>query len=386
MRKAVIVAAVRTPVGKIRGALSPLLVEQLAGPVIRAAVERAGITEAEIDEVIYGNARNTDLKSGARIATLAAGLPQSIPALTVERGCASALNAICIATAMIEAGQGDCYIAGGMESTSHAPFLMERELKVLSAPPKFTTGRMCPIGSEDLPMGMTAEKVAEQYGITREDCDAFGLLSQQRAKAAVEAGYFDEQVVPMTVPQGKKPPITVTRDETVRDTTMESLAKLKPSFKPNGVCTAGNSSPLTDGASAVVVMERSLAEKTGRKILAEVKGFAAAGCDPTTMGMGPVYATRKLLDKLDMKLDDIDLVEINEAFAAQSIACVRELGLDMDKVNVNGGAIALGHPFGATGGILTTKILYEMERRDAHIGLVTFCIGGGQGLSVIYER
>ena len=235
-------------------------------------------------------------------------------------------------------------------------------------------------------MGMTAEKVAEKYGITREECDAFGLLSQSRAAVAVAEGRFDTQIVPMTVPQGKKPPVVVDRDEPVRETTMEALANLKPSFKKDGVCTAGNSSPLTDGASAVVVMERGCAEKAGMKILAEIKGFASAGCDPTMMGLGPVYATRKLLNKLGMTMEDIDLVELNEAFAAQSIACIRELGMDMEKVNVNGGAIALGHPFGATGGILTTKILYEMERRNARTGLVTFCIGGGQGLSVIYER
>ena len=235
-------------------------------------------------------------------------------------------------------------------------------------------------------MGMTAERVAELMHITRQECDEFGLLSQQRAAAAWENGYFDSQIVPITVPQKKKDPIVVSRDETVRATTMESLAKLKPSFKPDGVCTAGNSSPLTDGASAVVVMAREMAERQGKKILAEIKGFASAACEPSVMGLGPVYATRKLLAKLDMKLEDIDLVELNEAFASQSIACIRELGLDINKVNVNGGAIALGHPFGATGGILTTKLLYEMERRDVHTGLVTFCIGGGQGFSALFVR
>lgn len=387
MRRAVIVSAVRSPCGKVRGALAPLLVEQIGGAVIRAAIQRAGIEDSEIDEVIYGNARNTDLKGAARIAALAAGLPQTTPALTVERGCGSALNAICIAATMIVAGQGDCYVAGGMESCSHAPFLMEREIKVLAAPPHFTTGRMCPAGSEDLTMGMTAEKVARVYGLSRTDCDAFGLLSQQRAARAMAEGRFREQILPLQVPQGKKKtPIIVDTDETVRESSMETLAKLKPSFCPDGVCTAGNSSPLTDGASAVVVMERSKAEAAGLKVWGELKGFASAGCDPTMMGMGPVYATHTLLRKLGMDISDIDLVEINEAFAAQSIACVREMNLDMERVNVNGGAIALGHPFGATGGILTTKILYEMERRNASLGLVTFCIGGGQGLSAIYER
>lgn len=386
MRRPVIVAAARTPVGKIRGALAPLEVDELGAYAVRAAMERAGITADDVDEVIFGNCRNTDLKTPARVVALKAGLPQSMPGLTVERGCGSALNAICLAGAMIKAGEGDCYIAGGMESTSHQPFLMERGQTIPSAPPKFTTGRSCPKGMEDLPMGMTAERIAEIMNITREECDEFGLLSQQRAAAAWEAGRFDSQIVPITVPQKKKDPIVVTKDETVRATTMESLAKLKSSFKPGGVCTAGNSSPLTDGAGAVVVMERSLAEKTGKKILAELKGFATAGCDPSTMGLGPVFATRKLLPKLGLKLEDLDLIELNEAFAAQSLGCIRELGLDIDKVNVNGGAIALGHPFGATGAILTTKLLYEMERRDAHLGMVTFCIGGGQGISAVFER
>lgn len=386
MRRAVIVSAARTPVGKIRGALAPLEVDELGAAAIKAAIQRAGIAPEEVDEVVYGNCRNIDLKTPARVAALGAGLPVSCPAVVTERGCSSALNAICYAAAMVMAGVGDVYIAGGMESTSHQPFIMERGQTIPSAPPKFTSGRSCPKGMEDLPMGMTAERVAEKLGITRRECDEFGLLSQQRAASAWEKGYFNSQIVPITVPQKKKDPIVVTKDETVRETTLEALSGLKPSFKPDGVCTAGNSSPLTDGASAVVVMERDLAERQGKKILGEIKGFASAGCDPSTMGLGPVFATRKLLAKLNMTLDEIDLIELNEAFAAQSIGCVRELGMDINKVNVNGGAIALGHPFGATGGILTTKLLYEMERRDVHTGLVTFCIGGGQGFSALFVR
>lgn len=386
MKKAVIVSAARTPVGKIRGALAPLNADELGVFAVKAAIQRAGIQPEEVDEVVYGNCRNVDLKTPARVVALGAGLPVSCPGVVTERGCSSALNAICYAAAMVMAGVGDVYIAGGMESTSHQPFLMERGQTVPSAPPKFTSGRSCPIGMEDLPMGMTAERVAEQLGITRQECDEFGLLSQQRAAAAWEKGYFQSQIAPVTVPQRKGEPIVVTRDETVRETTLEGLASLKPSFKPDGVCTAGNSSPLTDGASAVVVMERELAVRQGKKILAEVRGFASAGCDPSTMGLGPVFATRKLLAKLDMALEDIDLIELNEAFASQSIGCIRQLGLDMDKVNVNGGAIALGHPFGATGGILTTKLLYEMERRNVRTGLVTFCIGGGQGFSALFVR
>lgn len=386
MRKAVIVSAARTPVGKIRGALSPLNVDELGAAAIKAAIERAGIRPEEVDEVVYGNCRNVDLKTPARVAALGAGLPISCPGVVTERGCASALNAICYAAAMIMAGVGDVYIAGGMESTSHQPFLMERGLTVPAAPPRFLSGRSCPVGMEDLSMGMTAERLAQEVGITREECDRFGLLSQQRAAAAWAQGRFQTQIVPVTVPQKKGGPVIVTRDEPVRETTLEGLARLKPSFKPDGVCTAGNSSPLTDGASAVVVMEREMAVRQGKKILAEIKGFASSGCEPSTMGLGPVFATRKLLAKLGMALEDIGLIELNEAFAAQSIACVRQLGLDMDKVNVNGGAIALGHPFGATGGILTTKLLYEMERRGVCTGLVTFCIGGGQGFSALFVR
>lgn len=386
MRRAVIVGAARTPVGKIRGALAPLQVDEIGAYAIKAAMERANVAPEEIEEVVYGNCRNIDLKTPARVAGLAAGLPVTTPGVVTERGCSSALNAICYAAAMVMAGIGDIYVAGGMESTSHQPFIMERGQTIPSAPPKFTTGRSTPIGMEDLSMGMTAERVAETMGITRKDCDEFALISQQRGLAAWNAGYFDSQIVPITVTPRKGDPYTVTRDETVRETTMESLAKLKPSFKPDGVCTAGNSSPLTDGASAVIVMDRDLAISQGKKILAEVKGFATAALEPSIMGLGPVYATRKLLDKLGMTLDDIDLIEMNEAFAAQSVGCIREMNFDMDKLNVNGGAIALGHPFGATGGILTTKIIYEMERRDVNTGLVTFCIGGGQGFSAIFTR
>ena len=240
---------------------------------------------------------------------------------------------------------------------------------------------------ENLNMGMTAEKVAEQYGITREECDQFGLLSQQRAAKGWEEGVFDEQIIPIEVPAGKKGETAqFSKDETVRESTMEGLAKLRPSFKPDGVSTAGNSSPLTDGAAAVVMMSREKAEEKGLEILGVYKGFAVAGLDPTVMGLGPVYSTRKLLKKMNLSLDDIDLSEINEAFAAQSVACVRELGLDMEKVNVNGGAIALGHPFGATGAILVTKMVYELKRRNLKRGLITFCIGGGQGAAMIIER
>jgi len=387
MREAVIVSAVRTPMAKAKGSLAAFDADEIGAFAVKEAVRRAGIDPEEIEDVFFGNARNIDLQTPARVVALAAGLPLSVPAQTVERGCSSALCAIHDAALSIIAGEGDVYVAGGVESCTHGPFMMEKQIKPSNLPPKFLPGRMVPKNMENLNMGMTAEKVAEQYGITREECDQFGLLSQQRAAKGWEEGVFDEQIIPIEVPAGKKGETAqFSKDETVRESTMEGLAKLRPSFKPDGVSTAGNSSPLTDGAAAVVMMSREKAEEKGLEILGVYKGFAVAGLDPTVMGLGPVYSTRKLLKKMNLSLDDIDLIEINEAFAAQSVACVRELGLDMEKVNVNGGAIALGHPFGATGAILVTKMVYELKRRNLKRGLITFCIGGGQGAAMIIER
>lgn len=387
LKEAVIVAAVRTPVAKIRGSLAAFQADEIGAFAVREAVKRAKIDPAEIEDVFWGNARNIDLQTPARVVALAAGLPISVPGQTVERGCGSALCAIHDAALSICAGEGDIFVAGGVESCTHGPFIVEKQLKPGNRPPRYLPGRMVPENMENLPMGMTAEVVAQQYGITREDCDAFGLLSQQRAAAAWDAGYFDDQIIPIEVPGEKKGTTRMfTRDETVRETTMESLGKLKPSFCQDGVSTAGNSSPLTDGAAAVVMMSREVAEARGLEILGVYRGFSVAGLDPRTMGLGPIYSTRKLLEKTGLTVDDIDLIEINEAFAAQSVACVRELGLDMDKVNVNGGAIALGHPFGATGAILVTKMVYELKRRNLHRGLITFCIGGGQGAAMLIER
>lgn len=387
MREAVIVAAVRTPVAKIRGSLAAFQADEIGAFAVREAVKRAKIDPAEIEDVFWGNARNIDLQTPARVVALASGLPISVPGQTVERGCGSALCAIHDAALSICAGEGNIFLAGGVESCTHGPYMLEKQTKPGNVPPRFLPGRMVPQSMENLPMGMTAEVVAQQYGITREDCDAFGLLSQQRAAAAWDAGYFADQIVPIEVPGDKKGTTRIfDRDETVRETTMESLSKLRPSFCKDGVSTAGNSSPLTDGAAAVVMMSRETAEERGLEILGVYRGFAVAGLDPRTMGLGPIYSTRKLLQKTGLSVDDIDLIEINEAFAAQSVACVRELGLDMDKVNVNGGAIALGHPFGATGAILVTKMVYELKRRNLHRGLVTFCIGGGQGAAMLIER
>lgn len=386
MREAVLVSAVRTPVAKIKGGFAKMNVDQLGGIVIREALRRAGAAPDEVEEVIFGNCRNVDLKTPARVAAIAAGLPETVPAFTVERGCASGLNAIWLAAMSVMQGEGDIYVAGGMESTTKAPFLMASEMVGNRMPPRWLFGRSLPEGMEDPSMGMTAEKIAATLGITREECDAFAVESHARAARAQRDGRFDAQLVPVEAPFGKNETRLVTMDETVRpDTSVESLKKLRTSFDKNGVCTAGNSSPLTDGAAAVVVMSRETAEKRGLEILGTVRAFASAGLDPSVMGLGPVYAVRKLLNKTGLTMDGIDLIELNEAFAPQSLGCIRQLGLVPDKVNVNGGAIALGHPFGATGAILTTKLVYEMRRRGAKRGVVTFCIGGGQGAAMLIE-
>lgn len=386
MREAVIVSAVRTPVAKIRGALAQYEADELAGFVIEEAIKRAKIEPKMVEEVLFGNCRNVDLQTPARVAALQAGLPISVPGVTIERGCGSALSAIYLAAVMIRAGEGNIYVAGGTESCTHGPFLLEKQTKARNVPPAFLPGRMVPQTMENLSMGMTSEEVAKKYGISREDCDAFAVRSQSLGCKAWEEGYFDEQIVAIPIKNGGKKQL-FTKDETLRpDTTMETLASLKPSFKENGVSTAGNSSPLVDGASAVVIMEKELANSMNLEILATIRDFASAGLEPNIMGMGPMVSTNKLLKKTGLSLDDIDLIEINEAFAAQSVACCREMNLDMNKVNVNGGAIALGHPFGATGAILVTKMVYELRRRNLHRGLVTFCIGGGQGVAMILER
>lgn len=387
MRESVIVSAVRTPSGKFRGALSPLQADQIAAFAIREAVSRAQIDPKEIEDVFYGNARNIDVCTIARVAGQESGFPQSVPGMVMERGCGSALSAIYMANVMIRAGEGNVYLAGGTESCTWEPLIMIRPQSYLRGMPEFTEGRMNPIGRLDLNMGLTAEVVAERFGVSRRDCDEFALLSQTRAKKAWEEGRFDTQIAKVEVPVGKKgDKVLFQKDETVRDTSLDALSRLRPSFKEGGVCTAGNSSPLTDGASAVILMDAEYARDRGVQPLAKIKGYTSVGLDPDIMGMGPVYSSRKLLQKLKMTFKDIDLIEINEAFAAQSVASVRELNLDMEKVNVNGGAIALGHPFGATGGILLTKMIYELTRRDLSTGLITFCIGGGQGVAMIIER
>jgi len=389
MREAVIVSAVRTPVGRARGALASVSAHKLGGLVVREAVRRAGVDPAEIDDVIFGNLMANDLANAARVVALEAGLPHSVPATTIDRQCASSLNAFVNAAVMIEAGHADLIVAGGVESDSRRPFVMDRPTQAYQfQPPQWTfilQGGTTPETSPS--MVQTAENVAAKYGITRRDCDEFSVRSHAKAAAAWEAGRFASQVVPVPVDAGKGQAASVDRDEAVRpDTTVEALAKLKPVLGPDGVVTAGNASPLSDGAGALVVMERSKAAAMGLPILGRLRAFAFAGVDPRYMGLGPIAATEKLFKRSGLSMRDIDLIELNEAFAAQSIACVRELGIDESKLNVNGGAIALGHPLAGTGAILITKMVHELAARDLSMGLVTFCIGGGQGMSAVIER
>ena len=386
-REAVIVSAVRTPVGRCRGALAAVGAPELGALVIAEAVRRAGLQGEEVEEVIFGNLGNNDSANLARVVTLQAGLPFTVPAITIDRQCSSGLNAIAIGALMIEAGEADIVVAGGTESDSNRPHLMEKaRVAYQVAPPQWLVRRTAP-GALNVSMGTTAENLGRKYHITREECDAFALESHRKAAAAQAAGRFDEQMIPVTVPGKRGKTTVVDRDECVRpESTMETLGSLPTAFEPDGVCTAGNSSPMSDGAGAVVLMDRETAEKKGLEPLAVFRGFAVTGCDPSIMGIGPVEAIRKVLRKTGLTLEEMDLIELNEAFATQSIACIRELGLDMDKVNVNGGALALGHPLAGTGAILTAKLRYELKRRRARYGLVAFCMAGGQGGAAVFER
>ena len=389
MKQAAIVSAVRLPVGRLGGALSGFRPEKLGGMIIREAVKRAGIDKKIIDEVIFCSCDNEDLKIAGRVIMLEAGLPYTIPAYQVQRGCASSLTALWDGAMMIQTGYADTIVCGGAESTTMAPYLMNKPSRAYSVMPMSWAEPIFspkdPYGN--LSNGQTAEEIARRYNITREQCDEFSVESHRKGALAYKNGYFTDQILPVEIPQKGGKTFIFDRDEPVRDNcTIDDLLKLRPSFSKDGVCTAGNSSPLTDGASCVILMERGKAESLGLDILALLTGFADAGCEPMVMGEGPIHATRKLLSKTGLTLGDFDLIEMNEAFASQSICCAAELNMDPARLNVNGGAIALGHPFAATGTILVTKLVHEMRRRDANRGLVTFCVGGGLGVSAMFEK
>ncbi len=398
MPDAVIVGAVRTPVGRYGGTLKDIRPDDLAAHVVKALVERTGIDPEAIDDVILGctNQAGEDNRNVARMALLIAGLPETIPGQTVNRLCASGLQAVNTAAINIQAGAGDVYIAGGVESMTRAPMVM---LKAASPFPRgkiemedstigwrFVNPRLAK-RYEPIALGETAENVAERHEITRERQDEFALASQKKAGAALEQGTFKDEIVPISILQPRNaPPKLFDTDEHPRpDSTMEALAKLPPAFRKGGTVTAGNSSGVNDGAAAVLIMSAEKARELGLKPLARVVASAAAGVDPLYMGVGPVPATRKLFARTGVKADDLDLIELNEAFASQSIACIDELGLPVDRINVNGGAIALGHPLGCSGAKLTTTLVHEMQRRRAHYGMVSMCVGVGQGVSTLFE-
>src|SRR4051812_1452164 len=398
VREAWIVSAVRTPVGRYGGALARVRPDDLAATAIKAAVERARVNPADIDDVILGaaNQAGEDNRNVARMSALLAGLPTDVAGQTVNRLCGSGLQAINSAAHAIMVGDGDAFVAGGVESMTRAPYVMakpeaayergNREMYDTTLGWRFTNPRLAQM-YHPYSMGETGENVAQQCGVSREDQDAFALVSHHRAIAAIEDGRFQNQIVPVMVPQPKGEPVEITRDEHSRaDTSMEALARLRPAFRADGSVTAGNSSGINDGASATVLVEAAYAREHSLRPLARVVSTAVAGVDPSVMGLGPIPATRKALDRAELNVEDLDLIELNEAFASQSIAVMRELGLDPDKTNVNGGAIALGHPLGMSGARLITMLSHELQRRGGRYGLATMCIGVGQGIATIIER
>jgi 3-oxoadipyl-CoA thiolase len=398
MPDAVIVDAVRTPIGRHGGALKDVRPDDLLATTLRALIDRTGLDPSLVEDVLIGcaNQAGEDNRNVARMSLLLAELPEHVGGQTINRLCGSGLQAVNSAAQAIAAGQGDVLIAGGVESMTRAPFVLPKSDSA------FPRGNQTIYDStlgwrmvneklaamhEPISMGETAENVAEQFGISREDQDRFALSSQQRAVAAQSGGRFDQQLVSVTVPQRRGDPIVVDRDEHPRaDTSLEKLAALPAAFRKNGTVTAGNSAGINDGACALLMMSAERADELGLRPMARVVTAAVAGVNPAYMGIGPVPATRKALARAGLGVDAIDLVELNEAFAAQALACLRELGLDHERVNVNGGAIALGHPLGCSGARIMTTLLYEMERRDARYGLATMCIGVGQGIATIVER
>ncbi|AOH54700.1 acetyl-CoA acetyltransferase [Peribacillus muralis] len=386
-RDAVIVSAVRTAIGKQGGALASVPAHVFGAEVMKEAIKRAKVNPEMIDDVIMGNV----LSGGGNIARLTAletGLSIQLPGLTVDRQCGSGINAVNLAAQAIYASEGEIYIAGGVESMSRAPYLMDRPEKAYNAKlPQFRKSQLSPKEMGDPPMGITAENLAGKYEVSREEQDEFALQSQKKMAKAMEEGRFDEQIMPMSILGRKGETREFKVDEHPRpQITKEGLANLSPAFLEDGSVTAGNCSGLNDAASALVIMSREKAEEWGIKPLATIKAQAVAGVDPNYMGIGPVPAIKKVMEKLKLTLADMDIVEINEAFAAQVIACNRELNMDAAKINVNGGAIAHGHPLGATGAILMTKAVYELKRISGRFALITACIGGGQGIATIIER
>lgn len=394
MENIYIMGAVRTAIGKYGGSLKSVPAHQMGALVIREALTRAGVDGSTVDEVILGEVRqSTESSNIARCAALEAGLPETVPGYTVNRLCASAMQAAFCGCQEIWCGEADVIVAGGTENMSRAPVYVRnarwggnKMAMVDSNIEAGSTAAPASVYGSGLSMTKTAENVAERFGISREEQDAFAAESQRRALAAIEAGYFKKEIVPVEITEKKRSFIFDTDEFPRPGTTMEVLAGLKSIVKPGGTVTAGNSCGLNDGAAALVLMSERKVKETGLKPLARIVGMTASALDPTIMGYGPVFATRKLLERTGMQIEQLDLIELNEAFASQSVACVRDLGLDPAKVNINGGAIALGHPLGCTGARLIVTLLHNLQRTGGQFGLATLCIGGGQGMATIIEK
>jgi acetyl-CoA C-acetyltransferase len=392
MQDVVIVAATRTAVGSFQGALANIPAVDLGAAVIRQLLAQTGLDPAEVDEVILGQVLTAGAgQNPARQAAIKAGLPHAVPAMTLNKVCGSGLKALHLGAQAIRCGDAEVIIAGGQENMSLANYVMPGARTGLRMGHSTLVDTMISDGLwdafNDYHMGITAENLVDKYGISREAQDAFAAASQQKASAAIESGRFVDEITPILIPQRKGEPLSFATDEQPRaGTTAEALGKLKPAFKKDGTVTAGNASSLNDGAAAVILMSAAKAEQLGLPVLARIKAYANAGVDPAIMGIGPVSATRRCLDKAGWTLQELDLIEANEAFAAQALSVGKELEWDAEKVNVNGGAIALGHPIGASGCRVLVTLLHEMIKRDAHKGLATLCIGGGQGVALAIER
>ena len=393
MREVVIVGAARTPIGSFGGSLKNVPTRTLGAVSIKAAIERAGIKPEMIDEVIMGCVLQCGLgQNVSRQMSLDAGIPKEVPTMTINKVCGSGLRAVELAAQIIKAGDADIIVAGGAENMSAAGYIMPsarwgaRMNNVQMVDTMVNDGLWEAFNQYH--MGITAENIAEQWGLTREELDEFALASQQKAEAAVKAGKFKDEIVPVEIPQRKGDPIVFDTDEYPKfGASMEKMAKLKPAFKKDGVVTAANASGINDAGAALVVMSKEKADELGIKPLCTIKSYASAGVDPTIMGIGPVPSSKKALEKAGLTVDDMDLIEANEAFAAQSVAVGKELGFDTSKLNVNGGAIALGHPIGASGARILISLIYEMMKRpETKYGLATLCIGGGMGTAMVIER
>ena len=392
MRDVVIVSAARTPIGSFGGALKSVPTRTLGAIAVKEAIKRAGIKAEDIDEVVLGCVLQGALgQNVARQIAMDAGIPKEVPAMTLNKVCGSGLRAISLAAQMIKAGDADIVVAGGAENMSMAAYAVPSARWGARMNNTKMVDMMVNDGLwdafNDYHMGITAENVAEQWGLTREDLDAFSVASQEKAEAAIKAGKFKDEIVPVEIPQRKGDPIIFDTDEHPKfGSTMEKVGKLKPAFKKDGIVTAANASGINDAGAAVIVMSKEKADELGLTPMCTIKSYASAGVDPSIMGIGPVPSSQKALEKAGLTIDDIDLIEANEAFAAQSLAVGKDLGIDPAKLNVNGGAIALGHPIGASGCRILITLIHEMAKRDAKTGLATLCIGGGQGTAIVVDR